>query len=187
VPPALIADVAGGSYPAVINILLALKDRERTGRGCHLDISMSDNVFTFMYWAMGAGAVTGTWPRNGEGIVTGGSPRYRLYAAKDGRMIAVAALEDRFWNVFCDLIALEPALRDDASNAAATAAGVARIIASEDAATWAMRFKDQDCCCSLVRELPEALADPHFVHRGIGRDVLAVHVPICVGRGFTAL
>jgi crotonobetainyl-CoA:carnitine CoA-transferase CaiB-like acyl-CoA transferase len=187
IPPALVADIAGGSYPAVINILLALKHRELTGRGCRLDVSMSDNLFTFMYAAIGSGSVDGTWPRNGEDTVTGGSPRYRLYPASDGRMVAVAALEDRFWTVFCDIIALEPSRRDDASNPAATAAAVARIIASEDAATWASRFAGKDCCCSIVRELPEALADPHFVHRGVTRDVLgsrdgrtmpALHVPI---------
>jgi alpha-methylacyl-CoA racemase len=35
VPPALIADIAGGSYPAVLNILLALRERDASGRGCH--------------------------------------------------------------------------------------------------------------------------------------------------------
>ncbi|HYM57306.1 MAG TPA: CaiB/BaiF CoA-transferase family protein, partial [Solirubrobacteraceae bacterium] len=45
-PPALVADIGGGSYPAVINILLALIERERTGRGARLDIAMTDNVFT---------------------------------------------------------------------------------------------------------------------------------------------
>ena len=43
-PPALLADIAGGAYPAVINILLALRQRDATGRGCHLDIAMADNL-----------------------------------------------------------------------------------------------------------------------------------------------
>jgi alpha-methylacyl-CoA racemase len=38
VPPALIADIAGGSYPAALNILLALRARDASGRGCHLDM-----------------------------------------------------------------------------------------------------------------------------------------------------
>jgi crotonobetainyl-CoA:carnitine CoA-transferase CaiB-like acyl-CoA transferase len=76
VPPALIADIAGGSYPAVVNILLALRARETTGRGCHLDIAMTDNLFPFLYWAMGQGMATGQWPGNGSDLVTGGSPRY---------------------------------------------------------------------------------------------------------------
>src|SRR5512134_2665463 len=74
VPPALIADIAGGAYPAVMNILLALRQRERDGRGCKLDISMSDNLFTFLYWALGDGQEGGKWPGSGDALVTGGSP-----------------------------------------------------------------------------------------------------------------
>ena len=47
VPPMLVADIAGGSFPAVINILLALRLRDQSGQGCHLDIAMSDAMFTF--------------------------------------------------------------------------------------------------------------------------------------------
>ena len=53
-PAALVADIGGGSFPAVINILLALREREQSGRGCKLDIAMAD-PYTFMYWAMGDG------------------------------------------------------------------------------------------------------------------------------------
>ena len=47
VPPMLAADIAGGIFPAVINILLALRARDQSGQGCHLDIAMSDAMFTF--------------------------------------------------------------------------------------------------------------------------------------------
>ena len=62
VPPALIADIGGGTYPAVINILLALRARDTSGKGCKLDIAMGDNLFTFLYWAMGNGLAAGEWP-----------------------------------------------------------------------------------------------------------------------------
>src|SRR6185436_20015168 len=58
-PAALVADIGGGSYPAVVNILLALRERDRTGRGCKLDIAMADNLFAFMYWAIGDGQTAG--------------------------------------------------------------------------------------------------------------------------------
>src|SRR3546814_616807 len=54
-PPILAADIAGGTYPAVMNILLALRQRDRTGQGCYLDIAMADNLFTFNYWGLGNG------------------------------------------------------------------------------------------------------------------------------------
>src|SRR5690606_22006335 len=49
IPPTLIADIGGGAYPAVINILLALRSRDRTGEGCLLDVAMTDNLFTFLF------------------------------------------------------------------------------------------------------------------------------------------
>jgi len=186
-PPALIADIAGGAYPAVINILLALQERARTGRGRFLDISMAENVFPFMYWAIGNGLVAGDWPKNGRELVTGGSPRYHLYPTSDGRMVAAAPLEQKFWEAFCEIISLEPELRDDSKDPAATIARVAELIAAETSETWKQRFAGRDCCCSVVATVAEALADPHFRSRGLfdhvlrsedGRTLPALPVPI---------
>ena len=46
-PAILAGDIGGGAYPAVINILLALRRRDADGAGCRLDIAMADNLFTF--------------------------------------------------------------------------------------------------------------------------------------------
>ncbi len=167
IPPALIADIAGGSYPAVMNILLALRARDATGAGCHLDVSMTDNLFPLMFWALGKAALGGGAPVPGAERLTGGSPRYRIYATRDGRYVAAAPLEDRFWRVFCDVIGLDRALRDDRRDADATAAAVARIIASETAQHWSERFAGRDVCSTVVRSLEDALNDPHFRERGL--------------------
>lgn len=187
VPPALIADIAGGAYPAVINILLALQMRARTGTGCYLDIAMTDNLFPFMYWAMGNGAFGGTWPGNGADLVTGGTARYHLYGTRDGKAVAAAPIEQKFWETFCEIIDLDPALRNDAADPGATLSRVREIIAGEDAATWAERFTGRDCCCNIVTELRDAYQDPHHRARGLfdyrvaggGRDdIPAAAVPV---------
>ena len=189
-PPALMADIAGGSYPAVMNILLALRERERTGRGRYLDVSMSDNLFTLTYWALGRGFATGEWPGNGDDLVTGGSPRYQLYPTRDGRMLAVGAIEQRFWDTFCDVVGLDPGLRNDSRDPAATIARLRDIIARENAATWSSRIAGRDCCCSIVATIEEASRDDHFIARGLfqhalggddGRSIPAMHVPIDPG------
>ena len=46
-PNTQIADIAGGSYPAFMNILLGLFLAIRKGRGCYLDISMYENMIPF--------------------------------------------------------------------------------------------------------------------------------------------
>ena len=141
-PAAPIGDIGGGTFPAVINILLALEKRRHTGGGCHIDIAMSENLFTFIYWALAAGFATGAWPKEGNDLVTGASARYRVYATGDGKGLIVAALEEKFWVTFCETIQLDPRLRDDTKDPAATARGIANIIASEDAATWAERLRE---------------------------------------------
>lgn len=172
-PPALIADIAGGAYPAVINILLALRAREHTGSGCKLDIAMCDNLFTFLYWALGNVWAAGQWPRPGGDLLTGGSPRYQIYRTADGRYLAAAPLEDKFWSNFCELIGLATELRDDTRDAAATRAAVAQIIAGASADEWRRRFAGQDVCCSIVASLEEALADPNFHMRRLFERRLA--------------
>ena len=186
-PPALVADIGGGSYPAVINILLALIERERTGRGARLDVSMTDNVLTFLYWAMGNGLAAGEWPEPGAELLTGGSPRYNIYRAADGAWIAAAPLEDRFWTAFCDLIDLPADLREDGRDPAATIAAVAERLASRTSAEWSEAFARLDVCCSVVRDVQGALDDPHHAARrlfsravedGAGATIPALPVPV---------
>jgi alpha-methylacyl-CoA racemase len=166
-PHVLVADIGGGAYPAVMNILLALVERERTGRGRRLEIAMTDNVFTWMYWQFGNGLATGAWPRRGAELLTGGSPRYRLYRTADARHVAAAPLEQRFWVNFCELIGLPQELRDDDRDPAATAAAVAELIGTRTSAEWEAAFATADVCCSIVRTAEDAARDPAFRERGL--------------------
>ena len=187
VPPALVADIAGGSYPAIFNILLALRRRDRSGEGAWLDISMAEGVFPFAFWALGEGQATGVWPGSQEGLLTGGGCRYRLYRTADDHLVAAAPLEDKFWSAFAEAVGLEEDLRDDSRDPAASLARIAELIGSKDAAYWRRCFADADCCCTVVQSLSDALADPHFRARGIfdgvivndqGAEMVALPLPI---------
>jgi crotonobetainyl-CoA:carnitine CoA-transferase CaiB-like acyl-CoA transferase len=173
VPPALIADIGGGTFPAVINILLALRQRDITGAGCHLDIAMADGVFTFAWLALAQAQATGRCPGPGELRLAGGSPRYQLYPTADGRLVACGALEPKFWQAFCGAIGLAPGLANDFANPEATRAAIAAIIADKPAAHWAPIFAAADCCATIVASLEEALQDPHFASRGLFAHVIA--------------
>jgi alpha-methylacyl-CoA racemase len=167
VPPGLIADIGGGTFPAVINVLLALRQREVTGKGCHLDIAMADAMFTFAWQGLAYGYASKRFPGAGETPLTGGSPRYQLYPTRDGKIVACAALEQKFWLVFTAAIALDPKFIDDRENADATRSAVAAIIASNTADYWRPIFAAADCCVTIVTSLAEAVNDPHFVDRGL--------------------
>ena len=133
---------------------------------------MADNLFPFLYWALGEGQATGTWPGNGDALVSGGSCRYRLYPTSDGRFLAVAALEQKFWLAFCAAIGLEGEFIDDTIAPARTTRRVADIIASRTAGELEPVLAQADCCCSIVRSAAEAMADPHFAARGVFRNRL---------------
>lgn len=169
-PPLLAADIAGGALPAVMNIMFALRERDSTGTGRYLDISMADNLFVFNYWGIGNGRAGAGWPRTGAELLTGGSPRYQIYRTADEKYLAVAALEDKFWANFTRLIALPEALRDPAAPAAEAIAAVAQRIAAHTAAQWREVFAGHDVCCSIVATLEEAVNDPHTAARGLLQD-----------------
>lgn len=186
IPPALVADIGGGAYPAVMNILLALRVRDANGRGCKLDVAMVDNIFAFMYWAVGDGLAADRWPQPGKARVTGGSPRYQIYRTRDDRFVAAAPLEAKFWQNFCDAIALPAQARDDGRDPEATRAAIAERIRARTAEEWRAVFAGKDVCCSIVTALEDALADPHVVARQLfgrriaaeGKTIPALPVPI---------
>ncbi|MHA1524671.1 MAG: CaiB/BaiF CoA transferase family protein [Alphaproteobacteria bacterium] len=169
VPPVLAADIGGGTYPAIINILMALRARDATGDGVHLDISMAHGLFPFAFWALAQADATREWPAPGGARLTGGSPRYQIYTTKDGTHLSAAPLEQHFWERFCEVLGLAQHLRNDSVDPQATRHAVAKIIACKSAAHWCAAFAGVDCCVAPVRTLGEAVADPQFA--GISQSI----------------
>ncbi len=167
VPPMLAADIAGGSFPAVINILLALRARDRSGQGCRIDIAMTDAMFTFTWAALATGSATGRFPKPGDLWLVGGSPRYQIYPTKDGKLIACGALEPKFWAAFTEAIGLAKEFVDDARNPMATRDAVAKLILMKTSDEWRPIFAVADCCATVIVPLEQAMRDPHFVERGL--------------------
>ncbi len=190
VPPALIADIAGGAYPAVMNILLALRERDLSGQGCYIDIAMTDGVLPFLFWALGKTSATGINPKNGQDRLTGGSPRYQLYPTSDQRFVAAGPLEEKFWEVFTKTIGLAAEYRDDSINEEETIRQVASIIKAKSSSYWEPIFRLANCCCSIVKTVEEVLEDEQFRARGVfaeqlmsknGDTIPAVPIPIING------
>jgi alpha-methylacyl-CoA racemase len=171
-PNVVAADIGGGTYPAVMNILLALREREATAQGQFIDVAMADNLFTWAYWALGEGFATGRWPAPGSGKLVGGTPRYQIYRTRDGRHLACAPLEQKFWENFLRVLEA-PQLLEDKRDPDGTREAVAAIIASRTAEEWVARFEGVDACVCLVKSLEQAVASPHFRARGVFDATLA--------------
>ena len=187
VPPALVADIAGGSYPAVINILLALRKRDLNKEGSYIDLSMTENLFPFMFWGLGSGFAHNKWPGNSDGVLSGGSPRYNIYKTSDGSYVAAAPLEDRFWNKFCKAIDLPKKFIKMKNDQEKVIQEIRKIIGQKEKNYWLDVFNKADCCCSIVKSIEEAINDNHFKVRKIfenkiinnlGEEIPALPIPV---------
>lgn len=147
-PPVQVADLAGGAQRAVIEILAALLERDRTGRGARIVVSMTHEAHE-----LAAHRLTGEpLPR----LLTGGAACYRIYETADRRHLTVAALEPRFWRNLCDLVgrpdlvdrAYETDLRD-----------LADLFRSRTLAEWLTVLEGRDTCVGPVLTLTEAAAE----------------------------
>jgi len=98
-----VADIAGGSMPAVIGILAAVYHREKTGEGQQIDISLTDVSFSLnaMY---GPGYLVGKEEPESESLLLNGGSFYDYYETKDNRYLSIGSLEPPFQAMLCELI-----------------------------------------------------------------------------------
>lgn len=162
------ADTAAGSYAAAMLILAALLERQRTGEGRHVDVSMAEQLLPLMTTLYAtAGAEERDPLRDGE-LLSGGAPCYRSYRTSDGQYISVGALEPKFWQ------ALATALdRPDLANAPhiggpggdETTAELAAIFATKTRDEWTAILTPADACCEPVLSFSEVRRHPQWVAR----------------------
>jgi crotonobetainyl-CoA:carnitine CoA-transferase CaiB-like acyl-CoA transferase len=145
VPPVQIADLAGGALTAVIEILAALLERERSGRGARIVVSMTHEAH-----ALAAHRLAGDpLPR----LLTGGAACYRIYETGDGRHVTVAALEPRFWRNLCEELG-RPDLLDRAFEP--DVPELAELFRSRTLDEWRTALEGKDTCVGPVLTLAEA-------------------------------
>jgi alpha-methylacyl-CoA racemase len=150
-PPVQIADLAAGALGAVTEILAALLERERTGRGRRLTLSLTHGAHRLVAHRLGGDPI----PR----LLTGGLACYRIYATADGRHLTVAALEPRFFRRLCELLG-RPELADGqwAADQEPLAEELAGAIAAKPLGSWLELFEGEDVAVGPVATLEEAAA-----------------------------
>ncbi|MBK7472270.1 MAG: CoA transferase [Betaproteobacteria bacterium] len=116
-PNMLMGDYAGAMM-VVVGILSALVERERSGRGAFLDVSMLDSLISWTTTQMTVPFARAIDPRQGDAIEGwGGNPRYGIYRTRDGRYVTVSLLEKKFWDAFCRLQGREDLINPDETEA----------------------------------------------------------------------
>ena len=149
-------------------LLAAVVEARTTGRGGVVDAAMTDGsaLLTSLFHALSA---RGLWSEaRGANLLDGGAPFYRCYACRDGRFVAVGALEPRFYAALLDGLGIPAAEAPQYDTAAwpGLHARFAEVFASRDRDDWAARFADSDACVTPVLTLAEAPGHPHNAARG---------------------
>jgi crotonobetainyl-CoA:carnitine CoA-transferase CaiB-like acyl-CoA transferase len=143
-PPVQIADFGAGAMGAVTKILAALLEREKTGRGQHVIVSMAHGAHRLA----------------SRPILTGALACYRIYPTADGRWLTVAALEPVFWARLIGVLG-RPDLADRhyAEDQEALGSELSAIFATRRLAEWLELFDGEDVCVGPVATAAEASAD----------------------------
>ena len=166
-----VADLLGGTMMAVMGILAALFDAQRTGLGRHVDVAVADGVLAHAVLPLSALNQHGHVPPAGQSALTGGLACYGVYRTADERFVAVGALERKFWDSLCRRLErndLAPLHRSgDAAIEERLRRELAGIFGARPLAHWSALFADGEACVSPVLRLDETLAHPHFRARGM--------------------
>jgi crotonobetainyl-CoA:carnitine CoA-transferase CaiB-like acyl-CoA transferase len=169
-PGVQIADVGGGGLMAAVGILAAVAEREQTGRGRFVDISMTDGAFTWMTILGAQYSLTGEVPARGRMRLSSAYACYRLYRCADDKWLAVGALEPQFWARLCGSLGADH-LTDrqfsDEDDQRGVHAEMEAILAGKSRDEWVTSLIELDACVGPVNDVAEAYADPHLRARGM--------------------
>jgi alpha-methylacyl-CoA racemase len=181
VPPLNLAgDFGGGSMLALVGILSALFERERSGRGQVIDAAMVDgaSLIAQMMWSWRG---VGVWTdERGVNLLDGGAPFYDTYACADGRFVAVGAIEPVFFRLVAEGLGLDfgsDYIHTDRANWPEQRRRLTAAFQARPREHWAAVFAGTDACVTPVLTFEEARADEHLLARATLTEVGGVVQP----------
>lgn len=181
VPAVQVADLAGGAYPAVTGILLALLEREKSGKGQFIDISMMDGVISLLQSTLPNYLMKNIPSKRGEQMLSGGLACYEVYQTKDGRWLAVGALEMKFWRVFCQKIGKPEwiALLNEPDEVQYKLKhDIQTVMYTKTLAEWMDIFEDAEACVSPVLNFAELVNHPQVQARKMFEAIEQDGIPV---------
>ena len=161
-----LADVAG-AMSGVQNILAALLARVSTGEGRFLDISMCEAAIPYGVFGLMSAAV-GEEVAQGGSALAGSNAPFGTYKTKDGRAMALGALEPKFWAAFCTIVGFDPDMSAlmAGPHQVDLKAQLSALFLSRTFAEWKAIAEESDCCLEPVLSPEEALNDTMHHARG---------------------
>ena len=154
-PATAVADIAGGTYPAIVNILLALRRRDTTGEGTSIVVSMTHNLQLMSYRHFVSRQACGAWADPRADMLGGGSARYHVYPTGDEHFVAVYAIADRSWARLSRVVGLDPRYVGTADQHEAIQA-MRVLFSGQPASHWQRLFSSTGVKASVVSDFAAA-------------------------------
>jgi alpha-methylacyl-CoA racemase len=179
-PLNLIGDFGGGAMYLAFGVVCGLLEAARSGRGQVVDAAMVDGTASLMTAIYGLFA-GGSWRNARESnFLDGAAPFYRTYACADGKWIAVAAIEDRFYRYLLDRLGIAGPEFDEQWDEARwpqRREKLAAIFRTRSRDQWCAALEGSDACVSPVLDLAEAPRHPQIQARGTFVDIGDARLP----------
>jgi crotonobetainyl-CoA:carnitine CoA-transferase CaiB-like acyl-CoA transferase len=154
---AQIADLGGGALMAAFGILAALRERDRSGEGQLVDVSMFDGALSWLMMVAARVFAGGEQPRRGHELLGGSLVCYRPYRCSDG-WVTLGALEPKFFAAWCHGVGRPELIEQQFERPGSAAhAEIEAVFAQRTRAEWAAFADEHDCCLEPVLEVEEAL------------------------------
>jgi crotonobetainyl-CoA:carnitine CoA-transferase CaiB-like acyl-CoA transferase len=154
---AQIADLGGGALMAAFGILAALHERDRSGEGQLVDVSMFDGALSWLAMVAARVFAAGEQPRRGAEMLSGSLLCYRPYRCADG-WVTLGALEPKFFAAWANGVQRPDLIEHQFERPGSAAhADVEAIFLTRTRAEWAAFADAHDCCLEPVLEVEEAL------------------------------
>lgn len=181
VPPLnLLGDYGGGGIYLAFGLVCAVLEARGSGQGQVVDAAMVDGVTSLMTVFHAFQQLGQLDPRRGANLLDGGAPFYGCYETRDGKYVAVGAIEARFYALLLEGLGLDPATLPDRSDRRRWPDLRARLAAAfrqRSRDDWAVRFAQSDACVTPVLTLDEVAAHPHNQARGLLAEVAGIRQP----------
>jgi formyl-CoA transferase len=175
-----IADLCAGVFAAQ-GVLVALLEREKSGKGQWLHTSLLESMVYMMDFQNSRWLIDGDIPTQAGNYHPTSIPT-GVYKAKDGYM-NIAVFGSKIWERFCDILGAPEWVTDErykdkqgrSINRDSINAEINRRLATQDCAYWVERFNEGGVACGLINDVKGVFEEPQVQHLGIVKDVVSIH------------
>jgi crotonobetainyl-CoA:carnitine CoA-transferase CaiB-like acyl-CoA transferase len=165
--PAIVGDLGGGASNVLVSVLAALLHRGTTGEGQYIDVAITAGVLPYV-----AGPLYASWsndPYRQTSMSSNTRPEFRVYETKDGKYVAVSAIEPWLWERLCRAIGREelaPLHQPSGSTRERVIDEMINTFRMRTQAEWTeVNLTHNVSITPVLTTVEEIEADPQMIHR----------------------